>query len=253
MDKNGYATLTIDKLENGKSYRPDHLAEVKLPLQMETIYDLIVQVTAGKTRISVPPRIICVSHSSGSSLRADLAQTHPEDVNTLALTGYQAGVSNNPGGMAASEYLPAAICGPDRFPNLNYGYFLMGSEFDRTMAGYFQGHYDSQTAPLDYLTEGTQPLGERFNLGPEVQPSFKGKVLVVTGSRDPLICGYTPVDQCAYNDTVIKAVNLSFCGNTRFDFYLLPVAMSLIAIIALLQLMTLGFRSWRIRKLRKEN
>ena len=98
----------------------------------------------------------------------------------------------------------------------------MNSEYNRTSAFYYPEHYDPLIPHLDYITEGVQPLGEGFNLGPQVQPAFKGKLLVVTGQKDPAICGFTPVNECAYNDTRVRAVDGAFSGNTGFDFYMPP-------------------------------
>ena len=223
MNRNGYATLAVDKLGNGASSHPDPVYDVQLPLQMEAIHSLIMQIKAGRTSISVPSKLILVSHSSGSILGADLAQTHPDDVDALVLTGYPAGGANNIGGIPSYHYLPAAISAPARFPpTLNYGYLLMNSELNRTSAFYYEGHYDPLIPHLDYLTAGSQPIGEGFNLGPSTQPAFKGKVLVVTGQKDPAVCGFTPVEQCAYNDTRIVGVDKAFSGNTGFDYYMPP-------------------------------
>ena len=223
MNRNGYATLAVDKLGNGASSHPDPVYDVQLPLQMEAIHSLITQVKAGKTGISIPSKLILVSHSSGSILGADLAQTHPDDVDALVLTGYPAGGANNKGGIPSYHYLPAAISAPARFPpTLNYGYLLMNSELNRTSAFYYEGHYDPVIPHLDYLTAGSQPIGEGFNLGPPTQPAFKGKVLVVTGQKDPAVCSFTPVEQCAYNDSRIVGVDKAFSGNTGFDYYMPP-------------------------------
>ena len=223
MNRNGYATLAVDKLGNGASSHPDPVYDVQLPLQMEAIHSLIMQIKAGRTCVSVPSKLILVSHSSGSILGADLAQTHPDDVDALVLTGYPAGGANNKGGIPSYHYLPAAISAPARFPpTLHYGYLLMNSELNRTSAFYYEGHYDPVIPHLDYLTAGSQPIGEGFNLGPPTQPAFKGKVLVVTGQKDPAVCGFTPVEQCAYNDSRIVGVDTAFSGNTGFDYYMPP-------------------------------
>lgn len=223
MNRNGYTTLAVDKLGSGASSHPDPVNDVQLPLEMETIHSLIMQIKAGDAGISVPSKLILVGHSSGSILGADLAQTHPDDVDALVLTGYPAGGANNNGGVPSYHFLPAAISAPARFPSdLDYGYLLMNSELNRTSAFYYEGHYDPAIAHLDYRTAGSTPIGESLNLGPPTQPAFKGKVLVITGQKDPTICGFTPAEQCAYNDTSIVGVDKAFLGNTGFDSYLPP-------------------------------
>lgn len=109
MNRNGYATLAVDKLGNGASSHPDPVYDVQLPLQIETVHSLILQIKSGEAGIPVLSSSIFVGHSSGSIFRADLAQTHPEDVDASILTGYPAGESNNKGGISPYHYLPAAI------------------------------------------------------------------------------------------------------------------------------------------------
>ncbi|KAL6714367.1 hypothetical protein ACLMJK_007790 [Lecanora helva] len=220
MNNAGYATLAVDKLGNGASSHPDPVYDVQLPLQMETIHSLITQLRSPDlSPIGQHKEYILVGHSSGSILAATLAQTHPDDISALILTGYPAGGSNNKGGIPSYHYLPAHL-NPRFPPTLNPGYLLMNSEANRTSAFYYAGHYDPQIPHLDFLTQGAQPLGEGFNLGPATQPAFKGKVLVVTGTKDPAICGFVPVDECAFNSTRIVGVNGSFGGNSGFDYYM---------------------------------
>ena len=222
MNRNGYATLAVDKLGNGASSHPDPIYDVQLPLQMETIHTLITHLKTGlNTSIPIPSTLILVAHSSGSILAASLAQTYPHDIDVLILTGYPAGGSNNKGGIPSYHLLPAALSAPSRFPlDLNPGYLLMNSGINRTSAFYYKGHYDPEIPRLDYLTEGPQPIGEGLNLGPATQPAFKGKVLVVTGQKDPAICGFTPVEVCAYNESRVRGVGEAFSGNSGFDFYM---------------------------------
>lgn len=226
MNRAGYSTLAVDKLGNGESSHPDPLYDVQLQLQMETVYSLIQRIKAGKIQgIPAPLKgaLVYVGHSSGSLLGAALAQTHPSAVDALVLTGYPAGQSNNKGGIPSFHFFPAALSRPTQFPkNLSYGYLRMNSEANRTSSFYYRGHYDPQIAHLDYETQGVQPIGESCDFGPPTQPSFKGKVLVVTGTKDPAICGYTPVDECAFNESILTAVRGGFSANTGFDWYAPP-------------------------------
>lgn len=223
MNLAGYSTLAVDKLGNGESSHPDPLYDVQLPLQMETIYSLIKIIKKGQAAgIPVPPKsgLIYVSHSSGSLLGAALAQAHPEAVDALVLTGYPAGRGNNRGGDSAFHYFPATLSRPTQYSkDLNYGYLRMNSEINCTSALYYEGHYDPSIPHLDYETQGAQPIGEGADLGPRTQPAFKGKVLVVTGTKDPAICAFTPVERCVFNETILTAVDKNFAGNSGFDWY----------------------------------
>ena len=221
MNRAGYSTLAVDKLGNGESSHPDPVNDVQLPLQMETIHSLITLIKSGKAGIPMPPEggLIFVGHSTGSIMAADLAQTHPSDVDAVVLTGYPTG-GNNKGGLPSYHFLPAALSRPDQYPKgLNYGYMRMNSEFNRTAGFYYKGHYDPRIAHLDYETHGAQPIGEGINLGLATQPAFKGKALVVTGTKDPAICGFTPVEKCKFNSTILTDVGERFSGNSGFDWY----------------------------------
>ena len=223
MNRAGYATLALDKLGNGESSHPDPVYDVQLPLQMETVHSLITIIKSGQAfGIPTPPPggLIYVGHSSGSLLGADLAQTYPSDIDALILTGYPAGGSNNKGGIPSFDFLPAVLSRPEQYPvGLNYGYLRMNSEVNRTSAFYYEGHFDPTVAHLDYETQGAQPIGEGFNFGPATSPAFKGKVLVVLGTKDAAICGFTPVEECRFNETVLTAAGERFPNNTGFDWY----------------------------------
>ena len=228
MNRAGYNTLAIDKLGNGESDHPDPLYDVQLQLQMETVYSLIKRIKAGAASgIPAPLKgaLIYVGHSSGSLLGATLAEEHPSAIDAVVLTGYPSATrANVRGGSAAFQYLPAALSRPAQYPkNLNYGYLRMNSEVSRTLALYYAGHFEPTIAHLDYETQGVQPIGEGCDLGPTTQPAFKGKVLVVTGTKDPTICGFTPVDECVFNSTILTDVGKRFSQNTGFDYFA-PVA-----------------------------
>ena len=187
---------------------------------METIHEVIKQIKSGKTGISRPGTYIFVGHASGSSLGASLAETYPDDVDAVVLTGYSSGSSTNTSLILAQEYAPAAISDPNRFGNLSYGYLLGNSLEARTATLYYQGHYDPNISLSDYSSRGVQALGERFSLGPRTEPSFRGKVLVVTGANDQIVCGATPARECSLVPDAVMNVNTTFSSCTGFEYYI---------------------------------
>ena len=221
----GYATLAIDKFGNGGSSHPSPTEYVQLPLQMETVHSIVKLVKSGHRRSPIPKheKLIFVGHSSGSILGADHAQYHPDDFDAFVLTGYPSGGSNQRAGISAQAYLPAALSDPKRFDHLQQGYLLQNNESVHTESFYYKGHFDPSVAHFDYIYRGTVPLGESFTFGALTQPAYRGKVLVVTGSKDPIICGFTPVNQCALNLTNVLQVRKNFGNNTGFDYYI-PVS-----------------------------
>ena len=98
----------------------------------------------------------------------------------------------------------------------------MNIEFNRTSALYYPEHYDPQIAHLDHETQGAQPIGEGFDLGPLTTPLFRREVLVVTGTGGPAICGFTPLNECRFSQNILTTVSHDFSGNTGFDWYAPP-------------------------------
>ena len=70
MSRNGYGTLAVNKFDNGASLHPDSVHDVLLPLQMEAVRSLIIQIKADNAGIPIPLKLLFVSHSSGSILGA---------------------------------------------------------------------------------------------------------------------------------------------------------------------------------------
>lgn len=186
---------------------------------METVHAIIEQIKSGNTEIPKSGTYIFVGHASGSSLGASLAQTYPDDVDALVLTGYSSGSSTNTSLLLAQQYEPAAISDPKRFGNLSYGYLLGNSLSARTATLYYQGHYDPTIPPSDYSFRGVQAIGERFSLGPKFVPAFRGKVLVVTGANDQVVCGSTPARECSLVPDAVMNVNATFSSSTGFEYY----------------------------------
>lgn len=214
MNRNGYAALAVDKLVNGASSHPNPAYDVQLPLQIEAVRFLTMQIKEGTA--SVPPKLICVSHSSGSILGANLAQVHPADIDAGILTEYFADGANNKDRILSYHYLPTGSVLRHVFPaDLNYG-SLMNSELNRTSVSYQQGHYDPISAHLDYLTSGSQPPPPFL----PTPPAIEGKIPVVTGLKDPVVCGLPPMDECDYNDTRIVSVNPAYSSIPGFDFHM---------------------------------
>ena len=218
----GYATLAVDKLGNGGSSHPDPILDVQLPLQVETTHAMITQIKRARAKVARPKPITLVGHSSGSILIAALVQSYPRDADAVVLTAYSTRQpSDSPNATLVPNVGPAAISDPRRFGNLSYGYLLGNSLDVRTLYGYYDGHYNTTIALNDYATRGVQPIGEGFSQGLTDHAKFKGKVLVVTGSKDQVICGATPAEQCQPElvTSAVVEVNSTFSSISGFEYY----------------------------------
>ena len=104
MNRNSYVMLAVDKLGNAALSHADPVYDVQLPLQMETVHSMIMQSKAGNAGISIPSKLIFVSHSSDSIVNADPAQTHPDHVDAAVLTSSLSGEANNKGDIPSCLY-----------------------------------------------------------------------------------------------------------------------------------------------------
>ncbi|KAG4431365.1 hypothetical protein IFR05_013146 [Cadophora sp. M221] len=179
--KAGYPTLAIDRLGNGESDHPDPILAVQYPVEVETIHQIIVKLRAG----TLPPplngrkftKVIYVGHSYGSIIGNALATTHPQDTDTLLLTG-------------TAVVLPASLTLP-RFKSLPLGYLTISSQ--PGFRGLFfasPGTYDPALFDYDFANRGTITAGEAATLafGVNTASGYTGKVFVVTGERDAIFC-----------------------------------------------------------------
>ena len=199
----GYATLAVDRLCNGDSEHPDSVNDCQLPANIETFHSLIQQIRNGSTPVPVPSNITFVAHSAGSTLAANLAQNHPDDFESLVLTGFPAGsiaasgvktyyaehnMTPPPSPFLAQDPRPAAVFDPARFHGLDTAYIISTNPQART--AFYSGDYDPQIVTLDYDSRGSVPLGENtWSFGMMSFPRFTGQVLVATGDLDDAAWG----------------------------------------------------------------
>jgi pimeloyl-ACP methyl ester carboxylesterase len=131
--KQGYPTLSIDRLCNGESSRPNGLAVCQLPLEMETIHAIVQSAWQGTIEgvERAFDKIIYVGHSYGSQNANLLAAQHPDDVDAYVLTGFTPEVTQGEAGLLTLPVpAPAAVISPDRFGGLllDPTYLLASSE-----------------------------------------------------------------------------------------------------------------------------
>lgn len=161
--KQGYPTLSVDRLGNGDSQRADPIAQVQFPLQAETIHQIIVKARAG---VSPFPRkfsnIILAGHSLGSICANAINTYYPQDANATILTGYSSYLlSAVPGAIPQITPLPAFLLDPARFSKLNVGYLMISLRFGFNYVFYGKpGTFDQSMQDYDWATRGTLSIGK---------------------------------------------------------------------------------------------
>ena len=226
--KQNYSTLSIDRLCNGASSHPDPQLDCQLTTSTETLHTLIRALRTGNASKSIPiPRTLTyVGHSAGSIAGSNLAQTYPQDIDTLILTGYPSGpiaaigaaayyaehnVTAPSSSPSTQGYLPGYLADPKRFAGFDQGYITSTNASARTI--FYAGDYDPEIPTLDYSSRGTSPLGEASFTGAMSFSAFRGRVMVVTGD----------LDGAAWADRDVVARTKARFGSARsFDWIRVP-------------------------------
>lgn len=196
--KQGYPTLSVDRICNGQSSKPNGLAVCQVPMNAEVLSQVIAAARAGKVAGRKFEKIVFVGHSEGSYIGNELAQLHPSDVDTYILTAYSPLLILGAfGTFLAGRLLPAGLIDPARFGSLalDPSYLITTSRSGTTGFFYF-GRFRQEVSNRDYDTRMTVPLGEFATglLGTLPAPGFKGNLLALSGENDQISCARNPVD-----------------------------------------------------------
>jgi len=189
--RQGYPTLSIDRVGNGNSTHPDPVLVTQMNLEEAILHQLVLKLKSGG---AVPgrsfTRVVFVGHSYGSVLGNDMATNHPGDIAAYVLTGYGVSVVPVAAGLPQTLLLPAALFSA-RFAGLPTGYLVTSSPTGRR--NYLWGadeSYEQDIFLLDYNHEDVTGLGELLSItaGLKEAPSYTGPVAVITGERDEVFC-----------------------------------------------------------------
>ncbi|KAG7416594.1 hypothetical protein Forpi1262_v016707 [Fusarium oxysporum f. sp. raphani] len=239
--KQGYPTLSIDRLGNGLSDHPDPITVVQLATHVETIHQLVLKARSGTLPGPSKPRafykVIYAGHSFGSSVGNGLNAKYPSDVDATILTGFT-NTSNVPVLSAASDtdFSPAAQVNAEKFGNLDPGYVAINNETAFTQLFYYPGGFDPALAALDYSLRGTVATGELVSttLGPAIAPNYTRPVFVITGQRDGIFCNlanpHPPVNvtfatfDCGPHMSGLLAQTKALYPAAKFEWYAPPSA-----------------------------
>ncbi|KAB8360934.1 hypothetical protein FH972_024666 [Carpinus fangiana] len=189
--KEGYPTLSIDRLGNGESTHPDPILDMQYPLQAAIYSNMISKVRQGAIANTRFDKVALVCHSLGSLICNTLTTNHPEAADVLLLSSVSTRLPlAGTGVFATTQASPAAIAKPDKFGSLAPGYLYITSYAGREQLFYERSGHDPKIVQYDFDRAGTLAAGEAFSglLGPSVSKGFKGPVYVVNGQEDTLFC-----------------------------------------------------------------
>lgn len=191
----GYATLNLDRIGDGASFRPKLAVADTYTVQVDALHQVVQQAR----RLHAGP-VELVGHSYGSLyVEGDLA-AHPRDADAVILTGSGHTTTAVINAISKATTYPANNL--ERFAGLDAGY-LTSRPGTRAALVYDPTKADPRVIAYDEATEDTLALGEA-----QTRPADQGAlsikiqvpVLLMDGNTDDHYCG-PDVDNCASQAT----------------------------------------------------
>ncbi|MCJ1309925.1 hypothetical protein MMC25_003586 [Agyrium rufum] len=231
-DLAGYYTLTYDRLGIGKSSHGDALNEIQSFLEVNALAELSMMLRNGTfPGISHAfSKIVHVGHSFGSVQSYALADKFSGISDGLVLTGFSTDFAYANYFIAGGNFVPAGPAPPSGSasstskPKYTAGY-LEDSDVQAVDYQYFlPGYFDPGALQFAYDSRQPVTVGELLTFG-SVPPvnSFKGPVLVLSGSNDLVFCGGNCLATGNANlSSILAAAQTSFPNvpPTKFETYI---------------------------------
>ncbi len=190
----GYATLALDRLGTGaSSHPPAHL--LTLDNHVAALNTVIAALRSGRLADTAKSRIISVGHSLGSAVvaghavSADRTGRHSRP-DAVVLTGFSHLVMPGTGLFYAGGWWRPRQRGPEVRPPRGYRTTIPGS---RRLLFYAPGPVERDVIVVDEQLKSTtahyrEALGRMRNEALRTR-ALRTPVLVITGSRDTIVCG----------------------------------------------------------------
>ncbi|KZV85185.1 hypothetical protein EXIGLDRAFT_623316 [Exidia glandulosa HHB12029] len=189
---NGYWTLNMARLGDGKSARPDGITVVQVPFEVAVVSEIVKLARAGRipgTQGEIE-KVIVLGHSLGSVILNSVIESVPSFVDAVVFTGYSHTVGSED--VAVADFRPASEIAPERFPGLSSTY-LTSLNITTRGAGLYgaPGTFDPAALEWDEETKDTATIGELLTFpgaAGRAAPSFKGNVFTINGDQDGVFC-----------------------------------------------------------------
>ncbi|EJD52242.1 hypothetical protein AURDEDRAFT_134843 [Auricularia subglabra TFB-10046 SS5] len=194
----GFATLNLARLGNGRSAHPDPLNVVQTPLQAAIQVEILKLAREGRITGSSGRRfrtLVGIGHSLSSFLlNGVIADAAPGQLQAAIFSGYShtgPGVSSNLTEVVG--LLPARQVVPARFRGLASGFLTSHNESTRVVFYGPAGTFDPRALAFDEATKDLVSTGEIGTRGATVgaAPQFRGDVLTINGANDQFFCDST--------------------------------------------------------------
>jgi pimeloyl-ACP methyl ester carboxylesterase len=220
--KEGYATISYDRLGSGQSFRADPSLEVQFNLQAEIAHEIAKLLRNGVVGGKQFSKVVYIGHSLGSMVGTIATQRHTDDFDAVVLTGWSSTVVEGFVKIAVGLPIPAALVNPVKWGDLHPGYLAFtGQDIQRKNFYGPEGSFDPAVENHDWENRDTAALGEflttfeGMTLSPYVKP-----VQVIIGEFDYLLC---PSGKCANGSTNVPGNARSvFPNSSNFTTFIVP-------------------------------
>ena len=226
--KQGYATLSYDRICNGKSTHLEGLIECQTPLNAEVLKQLILQAKAGVLGGRKFTTVIPVGHSEGSIIQQSMVQASPNVVDIIIQTGFSNKVINFvPGAVAIDAFTPAILVKPS-LGIIDPAYLMINSA-SGFQTSFYYGQFLTAVSGFDYAGRGTFTVGELATglLTEAPAQDYAGAVYVLNGAEDAVFCTQDPLGplsgpsgHCDLASDPYTAGTVAYYPNAKsFDYY----------------------------------
>lgn len=158
-----------------------------------------------------------IGHSFGSSLGNVIATQYPQSCDAFVLTGYSAGLADNP-----LFTKPANKLYP-RFAALSLGYQVSYNATNRQDVLYGPvGTFDPTMFSIDVATQDTITFGQyaTIDIGFGTASNYTGPVRIISGGKDDVFCNNA---DCGFGtDSQLGPATKFFPAATNFLYYAVP-------------------------------
>ena len=223
--QSGYATFFYDRLGVGMSSKPDPIATIQAPLEVEIADQLATMLRNGKFSNMAFSHVIGVGHSYGSIISQAITAQSPSTLDAAILTGFSINATALPLFISALNLALANQNQPHRFSGLSNG-FIVSDTIISNQIGFFRSPgFDPNILSQAEATKGTTTFGELFTTLAVTGPanSFDGPVAVVNGDEDLPFC----FGNCSYPTNIAAEVVPVLYPNVKAEksaTYLAPTA-----------------------------
>ena len=186
--ESGYATLSYDRIGNGKSTFADPYREEQLGIEVTVAATLTTLLREGrlssiaKCHIPTPKKVLHIGHSFGSLITGTLAGSVPELSDGIVLTGYSTDSTYALNFAIGTNFHLASEAVPDRFAGLSTGYLTWADELANEFAFLYYPYFDPAVLATAEANKMPFAIGELLSPYDLKQPGWKGPLLVSSHS-----------------------------------------------------------------------